>query len=65
MRGGVVTNEVKKEEKQETPKIVPRIEREEDQEEKRLRSEWTKMFLKHKGFQYILNVFMEKNIKTD
>lgn len=34
-----------------------------EDEDKKLRSEWTLMFLEQKGFNYILNVLMNKNIK--
>jgi hypothetical protein len=34
-------------------------------EDKRLKSEWTKMFLEHNGFQYILKIFMDKEIKQE
>ena len=30
--------------------------------DKQLRSEWTKMFLQHHGFEYILEVFLSKSI---
>ena len=33
-------------------------------EDKKLKSEWTKMFLEHNGFEYILKTFMEKEIKA-
>jgi hypothetical protein len=33
-----------------------------EDEDKKLRSEWTKMFLDHKGFHYILDIFMKKQI---
>ena len=36
------------------------IERSEDD---KLKSEWTKMFLEGNGFQYVLKIFMEKNLK--
>lgn len=32
-------------------------------EDKKLKSEWTKMFLENSGFEYILKIFMEKEIK--
>ena len=33
-----------------------------EDEDRQLRSGWTRMFLEHKGFQYILKVFMEKDV---
>lgn len=33
-----------------------------EDEDKKLRSEWTQMFLEHRGFHYILKVFMDKQI---
>ena len=33
-------------------------------EDEMLKSKWTKMFLENKGFNYILSVFMEKEIQT-
>ena len=33
-----------------------------EDEDKKLRSEWTLMFLEQKGFNYILDVLMNKNI---
>jgi hypothetical protein len=38
---------------------------EDEVEDSKLRSNWTKMFLENKGFQYILKVFMEKDLKRD
>lgn len=35
---------------------------EDAEEDKKLKSEWTLMFLENNGFDYILKVLMEKNI---
>jgi len=36
----------------------------EDEEDQQLKSEWTSMFLKNDGIQYILKVFMAKEIEV-
>ncbi len=38
---------------------------ENEDEDRKLKSEWTKMFLEHNGFGYILQVFMQKEINVD
>jgi hypothetical protein len=35
---------------------------ESEEEDRKLKSEWTKMFLQHNGFGHILEVFMNKEI---